>query len=961
MVAVVGQKRLAGSDWVQSSELRVPFDSTPCDVTTGACPTGYACEGRIVGASTVVAVGRCARAYTTTYDHVVTTVPANSPDPAHVKTVVDTATFNGKTWKVTFDRDAKTSTVESPLGRKSIVRYAQTTATGPWLGAAPWQVDSVEAAPIAKVSYGYDTLGRITSVKQCADPTISSTCREVKSEYKTTGVAKGSLDWVDDPLGKRTSFVRDAVFRATETMLPGARTIGMRFDTLTNAVALKTPRHTGTTKEHLFLYDLAGRPTEYQPPAVSGVANTLYGFNLDDQPTSVNDGLATGFTYDYPSGYSSGQLYTTTHPGGSIVSTWRPDDRLERLTSVLGDTIEPIYDGPLTVGSTVTWRVPGTGDSLQARTSVQIDPQWLRPSELRLNDGSPIALAYDDDGLVTGVGALTITRPTSRHDGRMTAATIGSLQTSYEYNAFGELKGEFDVNGAPTSSGWGTVTNWATSTHRLSYAYERDAAGRIKAIVEKVGTATPRRLEYLFNDAGQLTKVSEKIGTAPPVSLVEYEYDLNGNRTKLTRGSTVLTGFVYDDQDRQTSFPVVGGTCTQQFTVGRVTRRICPGEDTTLDYDALGNLLKVTRVVGSTTTVVEYRVDAMGRRIGRRENSGNWTFWVYDGGLAPVAELDQTGTVVSRFVYATRANVPDYVIQGTKTYRVLTDHLGSVRLVVDTSTGAVAHTVSYDDGAFGAIASETTESAYVGVFRAMPFGFAGGLHDRTTKLVRFGARDYDPLTGRWLARDPAGFDAGDVNLYAYVGSNPIDLVDLAGMEAESHDDVMDAARYGLLQIGFGNFAFGIKDRLDGHIMVGRDETAEQGLALIRKGNCEIGVGMMQAAAAADVAVGVASAIPGIAAVAFDLHHTIPRVIRAPRRGGEGLLPKHVANHPDVVGRPGNPNRWRIPRSVHRDIHPHYERRFAAELRALGREPEVKDVLRIRDELAKEFDIEAYRP
>ncbi len=31
-----------------------------------------------------------------------------------------------------------------------------------------------------------------------------------------------------------------------------------------------------------------------------------------------------------------------------------------------------------------------------------------------------------------------------------------------------------------------------------------------------------------------------------------------------------------------------------------------------------------------------------------------------------------------------------------------------------------------------------------------PFGFAGGLYDRDTGLVRFGARDYDPETGRCL-------------------------------------------------------------------------------------------------------------------------------------------------------------------------------------------------------------------
>ena len=49
-----------------------------------------------------------------------------------------------------------------------------------------------------------------------------------------------------------------------------------------------------------------------------------------------------------------------------------------------------------------------------------------------------------------------------------------------------------------------------------------------------------------------------------------------------------------------------------------------------------------------------------------------------------------------------------------------------------------------------------------------PFGFAGGLYDPDTGLVRFGARDYDPVTGRWTATDPISFAGGQANLYGYV-------------------------------------------------------------------------------------------------------------------------------------------------------------------------------------------------
>jgi RHS repeat-associated protein len=63
----------------------------------------------------------------------------------------------------------------------------------------------------------------------------------------------------------------------------------------------------------------------------------------------------------------------------------------------------------------------------------------------------------------------------------------------------------------------------------------------------------------------------------------------------------------------------------------------------------------------------------------------------------------------------------------------------------------------------------------------MPFGFAGGLHDRDTELVRFGYRDYDPEVGRWTAKDSIGFDGGDTDLYGYVLNNPVNLFDPLGL------------------------------------------------------------------------------------------------------------------------------------------------------------------------------------
>jgi RHS repeat-associated protein len=93
--------------------------------------------------------------------------------------------------------------------------------------------------------------------------------------------------------------------------------------------------------------------------------------------------------------------------------------------------------------------------------------------------------------------------------------------------------------------------------------------------------------------------------------------------------------------------------------------------------------------------------------------------------------------------------------------------------VVDAATGAVAQRMDYDS--FGTVLQDTNPGF-------QPFGFAGGLHDRATGLVRFGARDYDPQTGRWTAKDPMLFAAGEVNLYVYASGDPVNFTDPDGRE-----------------------------------------------------------------------------------------------------------------------------------------------------------------------------------
>jgi RHS repeat-associated protein len=68
-------------------------------------------------------------------------------------------------------------------------------------------------------------------------------------------------------------------------------------------------------------------------------------------------------------------------------------------------------------------------------------------------------------------------------------------------------------------------------------------------------------------------------------------------------------------------------------------------------------------------------------------------------------------------------------------------------------------------------------------------GYAGGLYDPDTSLVRFGARDYDAREGRWLTKDPIQFDAGQASFYVYVGNDPVNAIDPSGLIVETAWDV----------------------------------------------------------------------------------------------------------------------------------------------------------------------------
>ena len=153
-------------------------------------------------------------------------------------------------------------------------------------------------------------------------------------------------------------------------------------------------------------------------------------------------------------------------------------------------------------------------------------------------------------------------------------------------------------------------------------------------------------------------------------------------------------------------------------------------------------------------------------------------------GLRPIARLKADNTLEATYYYGEKPNVPEAMDKGGKTYRIVSDQLGSVRLVIDSQSGEVAQQIDYD--VWGKVINDTNPGF-------QPFGFAGGLYDQDTGLTRFGFRDYDAETGRWTAKDPILFNGGDSNLWGYAFNDPVNLIDPAGLWGkEAHSYFIDS-------------------------------------------------------------------------------------------------------------------------------------------------------------------------
>ncbi len=218
---------------------------------------------------------------------------------------------------------------------------------------------------------------------------------------------------------------------------------------------------------------------------------------------------------------------------------------------------------------------------------------------------------------------------------------------------------------------------------------------------------------------------------------------------------------------------LTAGDASYQYDLdGFLTAKTKGTEITTYDYSSRGELLGVTLPDGRN---IEYVHDPLGRRIAKKVGDDIVEKYLWQGLTRLLAVYDGADNLLMRFEYAD-ARMPFAMTMGGALYYLAYDQVGTLKAVAD-SSGNVIKRIEYDT--FGNIISDSNAAF------AVPFGFAGGLYDRDTGLVRFGYRDYDPETGRWTAKDPIGFAGGDTDLYGYCVNDPINLIDPTG---ESFDN-----------------------------------------------------------------------------------------------------------------------------------------------------------------------------
>ncbi|MDF2958643.1 MAG: repeat protein [Paenibacillus sp.] len=640
-----------------------------------------------------------------------------------MRSLTHTYKVNGNTSTVTFDAAAKTYTETSAEG-KVIITYLD--------DADRVVKEEYPGQQIEMVQYTYDDKGRLKSVQQGE--------QQVNYAYDN----RNRLISITDGFGSKKEFTYNDADRLTSIKSPNGKVYGQTFDSNGQMTGMTMPNGTKYTQQ----FNELGQFKHFAPEGASPWVTLDY----DNNGTLNKALLPSGRNVEY--GYEPGG-------GKRITSMNDPDvrrsftysdatDRVSKLVSeqtgnsALMQTIEYTYSGSdvkrMMYKGKATGTFDYTYDNLSNVTNILMAvTQQVYGNLTNVVKDTPIGWNKDNQMTKFGPFNFTLNGP----GGRAGTISDGVLSMQNTFDEQGRLSQRtYLLNNQPV----------------YSTEYEYDSRGFVTESKVAMADGTVEPVHYEYDRDGQLLSATRAGGAFTEA----YAYDDNKNRTSRTVTGKTEEVSLYDSNDR---LKQAGNAAYVFDTDGYMTQR---GSDT-FRYGVRGELLEAT-VSGATYM---YTYDALGRRTARDNGNGKTIQYLYGHPQSVQMLTASVGTdgAVTNYFYDEEGLLIGFERNGQR-YYVITDNVGTPELVLD-SAGATVKKLRYDS--YGVLLSDSNPA-----FELL-IGFAGGLEDRATGLVRFGARDYDAASGRWTARDPILFDSGQANLYAYVNNNPVLLRDPCGM------------------------------------------------------------------------------------------------------------------------------------------------------------------------------------
>ena len=560
---------------------------------------------------------------------------------------------------------------------------------------------------------------------------ITTNTRRMSIEYNP----KGFIASKTDPIGRRTSYTYDAVGRVISVLGPDGSSTYFSYDKNGNMTVLNNPADV----DHAFGYNKVNQNSSYTAP-LSGTYE--YTYDRDRRLVQVT----------FPSGgvvnnvYDNTRLIKTQTPEGDIDFSYECGSKISSITKS-SEAISYTYDGSLVTSESCT------GTLNQSLFSTYNNDFLLGSFGYA---GAVTNYVHDQDGLLVAAGRFSVLR--DQQNGLPLQINGGNLTLTRTFNGYGEVSAQAALVAGKTALSWNLSRNDSAEIERKS------------EVVDNV----PSVEQYTYDSMGRLRTVV-KDGAL----VEEYQYGANGARAYEMNTRRGISGrsFSYSEEDHLLSVDMGGTRTSYEYDVdGFLTKRVQGASPTDYRYSSRGELLEVVLPDGR---IVEYVHDPLGRRIAKKVNGTIVEKYLWQGMTRLLAIYGGSDNLLMRFEYADD-RVPMAMTKAGAVYYLTHDQVGSLRAVVD-GAGNIVKRIDYDS--FGNVLYDSNPGF------AVPFGFAGGLYDRDTGLVRFGFRDYDPDIGRWTAKDPIFFAGGSSDLYGYCLSDPIRLTDSIGLYLSSSQQI----------------------------------------------------------------------------------------------------------------------------------------------------------------------------